>query len=84
MQDTIKDWLRVLFKTAASALVGWLVAVGIDVPPDFEVSLVVVLAGLANVVLNGVASWLLAWEGLPGFMRTLILFLWTPPSYQQP
>lgn len=83
MKETISAWIRVLFKTGASALVGWLIAIGVEVPADLELTLIALFAGLANVVLNVIATWLLARTWMPEFLRSLILFLWAPPSYEQ-
>ncbi len=83
MKETIKTGLRVLFKTAASTAVGWLVALGIEVPAEFEGMLIFLLAGAANVFLNGASSWLLGRTWMPSLVKALILFLWAPPSYEQ-
>ena len=82
MKESIKNGIRVLFKTGISAGAGWLATKGIDVSPDFVLEAVAIAAGGANIVLNAVSSFLISAERVPDVVKRLVTFLWAPPSYQ--
>ncbi len=79
MKIQITAWIRAGVKTGVSALIAWLTVRGVEVDPAFFGAVVVTATGAVNTLLN-----ILAEEALtvaPDWLRTVILFVWAPPSY---
>lgn len=81
MKDSIKNGIRVLFKTGISAAAGWLATKGVEVSPDFVLEAVAIAAGVANIVLNAASAFLINSSKVPDVVKRAVRFLWSPPSY---
>lgn len=81
MKESIKDGIRVLFKTGVSAAAAYLTAKGIEVDANFVGAVVATGAGVANWVLNRISSALLSSERVPELIKAAVRFVWLPPEY---